>query len=194
MDYVVSCVVPRWKSGDRSVFVFGVDVSSHPWPSRDTVHVWAEGLQLIIMKCGAAVYAWKVSGRDSTVTHLVSHSLTLDSAVEAETGLRPSLYDFRSAHPFQGIFIPRAVTEERVLAGPEGAFQSLSCAADCSFWLDGGSFDAPTHQSLCLTDYHSDLLSCTLLPNTSYFQEGSLNVYSSWNMAFVITAALFVKI
>lgn len=32
---------------------------------------------------------------------LVSHSLTLDSTVEAETGLRPSLYQLRNVHPFK---------------------------------------------------------------------------------------------
>lgn len=79
---------------------------------------------------------------------LVSHSLTLDSIVEAETGLRPSLYQFRNVHPFQVILLPRAVTEEWLLdmcfkhhlkcydfalAGLERAFWSLSCAADCFF-------------------------------------------------------------
>lgn len=120
----------RWKRGACSLFAFGADSSSHPWPCRDIVHVCLTVSSWLLRNAGqlsmhgkskSVVCVWVWFHCDS----LVNHSLTLDSAVEAETRLRPSLCQFRNVHPSQVILRPRAVAEEWV---PDMCFQHhLKC-------------------------------------------------------------------
>lgn len=201
MNYIVSCFVACWKSGVCSVFVFALDLSSHPWPCWDIVHVWLRVSSWLFWNAGqlsvhgksksvVVIPLWLISesfahpwlhcgGGNGTKTLFVSFqkcaSFSSDVASEGR---------YRGMSPWRVLSV--MILRLQDLKEPFNLFHALLTV---SSWLCCVRIIFPP-----TTDYQSDVIICTILLNTSYLQKASLNEYSSCNMVFVMTAALYVMI